>query len=719
MPGAMPVERRVESLLSRMSVEEKVGQLTQFPLAADAVRGLARAGRLGSCILASSPLAGGEEQRTADLGQANGTQRIAVEESRLGIPLLYGRDIIHGHRTVFPIPLGQAAAWDPELSRRACRAAAREAASCGVRWTFAPMVDIARDPRWGRVAEGFGEDPFLAAAFAGAAIRGFQGDTLDAPDSLLACAKHFAGYGAAEGGRDYTQTEITVDTLRNVYLPPFRAAVEAGAGTLMSGFHEIGGEPVSASRLLLTSILRDEWGFSGFVISDWAAVAQLILQGFSRDGAEAAEKAFSAGVDMDMSDDCFIEHLPSLVRTGRVSAARLDEAVRRVLRAKCLVGLFERPYTDTRPARFLLPEDRALARDLAGSTIVLLKNRAGLLPLDRGAAVTVLGPLAEDRRAMMGSWVLDGLPSDVVSPAEGIREACPAARVRTGADVGRVAMERPDAIVYMAGETADRSGESANLVSLELPPGQEEEIRLLAGTGIRLVVVVCAGRPLALSGIERWADAVLYAWHPGVEAGNALADVLFGAVNPSGRLPMTMPRHTGQVPIYYGHKRNGRLIHEYYSEDPAEPGHRLPTGAEQFAYVDGTGTPLYPFGFGLAYTSFHYSDVTVDRAAVPRGGSVTVSATVANTGRRPGVDIAQCYIRDHAASRTRPIRELKGFRKIALGPGERARVEFALGARELAYYRPDGTFEQEPGAFTAWIGGSSVAGLSAGFEVLG
>jgi beta-glucosidase len=720
MDASLPVERRVEDLLLRMSVEEKVGQLTQLsatPEATARIRELARGGLLGSCILASGPLAGGETQRTSDLAQTNEIQRVAVEQSRLGVPLLYGRDIIHGHRTVFPIPLGLAASWDPELLRKACRVAAREASSCGVRWTFAPMVDIARDPRWGRVAEGYGEDPFLASAFARAAVAGFQGEKLDAPDSLLACAKHFAGYGAAEGGRDYTQTEISLDTLRNVYLPPFRAAVDAGAATLMSGFHEIGGEPVTASALLLTDILRNEWGFKGFVISDWAAVAQLVRQGYARDRTEAAEKAFTAGVDMDMSDECFPECLPALVRTGRIAQARLDEAVRLVLRAKFLLGLFEKPYTDAAPAAFLTPEHRALAREAAAHCMVLLKNRGHVLPLERGARIAVLGPLVEDKRAMMGTWTMDGVAADVVSMAEGIRAADPSARVSSGMQAGRAAVDLPGAIVYVCGETADRSGESANVQSLSLPPGQAEEIKRLAGMGIPLVVVVCAGRPLVLTEIEPVADAIVYAWHPGVEAGHALADILFGAVSPSGRLPITLPRSTGQVPIYYGHKRNGRLIHEYYASDPADPARRLSTGADQFAYVDGTGAPLYPFGFGLSYASFHYEGIAVDRASVPMGGAVTISATVVNTGDRAADEVAQCYVCDEAASRTRPIRELKGFRKIRLAAGERTRVEFRLGPRELGYHRPDGTFASEPGAFTAWIGGSSLASLSTRFEL--
>jgi beta-glucosidase len=689
----LDVEKRVDDLLSRLTLSEKVGQLNQVPAIDtdfDRICELASAGKVGSLVLAWTPWAGVGHKEHLNIDGNNRAQRAAVERSRLGIPLIMGRDVVHGYRTIFPIPLGQAAAWDPGLVEEAARVAAREAASAGIHWTFAPVVDIARDPRWGRVAEGFGEDPYLCGVLARASVRGYQGDDPSDPEHIAACLKHFIGYGAVEGGRDYATVEVSDNTLRNVHLPPFRAGIEAGALTVMSAFHEIDGQPCSGSRYLLTDILRADLGFEGFVVSDWASVDELQTHGVAASPRDAAQMAFNAGVDMEMSTHCFVDHVAALVESGLIAEERLDDAVRRILRVKFRLGLFERPYADPDLSHkvVLAPDHLACARALAARSIVLLKNERRTLPIRRSVKkIALLGPLKEAQRELMGTWATDAFGEDTVSILDGIRNAAPDAVILTGgasADIDLIQASEADVVVVALGEHHMRSGENASLATLELPAGQLELVRAVRSLGKPVVIVVCAGRPLILTDIEPLADAMLYAWHPGIEAGNAIADVLFGAVNPSGKLPITFPRHVGQVPIYYGRKNTGRPADGGYKETPT--------------------TPLYCFGYGLSYTTFEFSDLRIDGVAE---GIVIASAMITNVGQVDGEHVAQCYIQDVVASVARPIRELKGFQRVRLAPGESTRVEFRLGPDELSFAGRDGARRVEPGDFNVWIGSDS------------
>lgn len=703
------IEARVERLLSQMTLPEKIGQMNQTMRLHDGLKEAVRQGQVGSSIFANSAWAGKDNPAPANAELANEYQHLAVTESRLGIPLLLGRDVIHGHRTVFPIPLGQAAAWNPALTEQAAAVAAREASSEGIKWTFTPMLDIARDPRWGRIAEGFGEDPHLSSALAAAAVRGYQGSDFSAPDKLAACVKHYAGYGAAEGGRDYDRGDFSTATLRDLYLPPFKAAVEAGVATLMSGFHDFAGVPVAASRFLLTDILRCEWGFAGLVVSDWNAVAELVQHGVAEDEAEAAQKAVLAGVDLDMVSGAYWQHLGGLVQSGRVSPAVIDAAVRRILRVKFLAGLFERPYTDPQRAgqAQLAPESRALARRFAQESMVLLKNEHQVLPIVPGAPrrVAVLGPLANAQAELFGAWTLDGQGSDVTSIAQALRAGAPAGCeviLPSGfvdEDLFRAA--QADLAVVVVGEHPQRSGEAASISSLELPAGQRQLVQSVCDLGVPVVLVVVAGRPLAIAHEAAQAAAVLYAWHPGLEGGPALADLLFGRAVPSGRLPVSFPRRTGQVPVYYNRRSTGR---------PA--GGRFTTG-----YIDLPVEPLYPFGFGLSYTTFRYDDLVLSGGAAwgEQGGQI--SAAVTNCGALAGTETAQLYVRDRVGSVTRPLRELKGFERVALQPGETRRVQFDLHPQDLQFTRLDGTWGWEPGRFEVWVGPDSTRGLHGEFDL--
>jgi len=625
-----------------------------------------------------------------------------MEETRLGIPLIIGRDVIYGHHTVFPIPLAQAASWDTEAVSGAAATMCKEAAADNIRWTYAPMLDIARDPRWGRIIEGYGEDPFLVSAMARSSVAGI------ARSGMAACAKHFVGYGAAEGGRDYNNTEISDYTLRNVYLPPFKAAIDAGLTTIMSAFNDVNGVPVSGSRRLLTDILKNEFGFDGFVYSDWDAVAQLVEQGVARDLKEACEIAINAGVDMDNPHECFVTHLPELLAEGKVSRERLDDAVRRVLRAKFRIGLFDmKPTVPARP-EYAFEQ----ARSLAAGGMVLLQNNDNLLPLPKkGVKIAVVGPMAGERRAHLGSWMLDGKTEDVVTVLEGVRAAAPEAEIITPisglADDVITACRGADYVIAAVGESHDRTGEARSVADIALSPDQAALIREISRFNRNIAAVVCAGRPLALTNIVDHAKAVLYAWHSGHTAGLAAADVLFGDANPSGRLPVTFPRATGQIPLYYNHRSAGRKIDEYYG------------GHEFNNYQDCPGSPLYPFGYGLSYTEFRYGEPYADKTGIEPGGTVTVSVEVTNAGKRAGVETVQCYVRDHVAGVMRPKRELKGFRRVFLEPGETKTVSFALGTTELSFYGADGELRAEPGTFSAYIGGDCLAKGRVEFELKG
>jgi beta-glucosidase len=728
-PPPQPCEERIESLLGRMTLTEKLGQLTQLwggdrpeitqndeMPAYERLSKMIRAGTVGAILHAHGAT------------YTNRLQRLAVEESRLGIPLLFGNDVIHGYLTIFPIPLAETSSWDPELVRRAARATAEEARAAGTHWTFAPMVDICRDPRWGRIAEGSGEDPHMGSVMAAARVRGFQGDDLAAPDAILACAKHFAAYGAAEGGRDYNTVDLSGQTLRDVFLPPFKAAVDAGVGTLMSAFNEINGVPATANPLILKRILRDEWNFRGFVVSDWTAVTEMVDHGFAVSDMDAAEKAIRAGVDMDMSSSAYVTHLGEAVKAGRVAESIVDEAVRRVLRAKCRLGLFEKPYAEPQreQAAMLSHKNRRLAREVAGRSIVLLKNHGGILPINRNIqSLAVIGPLADSRKDPLGAWATVGVPSrtvatierSVVTVLEGIKAAVPSGTNvsyargsdaesddKTGFAEAIALAGKSDMVVLVVGETQDMSGEARCRSSLDLPSIQQALIKAVHASGVPTVVVLMNGRPLSIRWTADHVPAILEAWHLGVECGHAVADVLFGDVNPGGKLPVTFPRTVGQIPIYYNHKNTGR---------PPEP--------IRFTskYIDLPSTPLFPFGWGLSYTKFEFTNLTINPGRMARHGRIKVSVDVRNVGGREGDEVVQLYIRDLVGSMTRPVRELKGFRRIHLESGEQKTVSFMLAHEQLGFHNRQMQHVVEPGSFKLWVGPSSVEGLEAEFEIVG
>ncbi len=696
-------ETFINHLLAQMTLEEKLGQMHQCYPHEGFDPDRIRQGKVGSILNASGALTGQGFSESGNAETCNALQRMALE-ARLKIPLLFGRDVIHGYRTVFPIPLAQAASFDPELVEEAAAIAAKEASAEGVKWTFAPMVDIARDPRWGRVAEGAGEDPLLGSRIAAAAVRGFQGDDLSRPDKIVACAKHFVGYGAAEGGRDYESGEMSEATLRDVYLPPFESAVRAGVGTLMSAFIDLNGIPATANRHLLTDVLRGEWGFDGFVVSDWNSIGELISHGVAEDRAHAARLALHAGVDMDMVSGAYLETLAESVRNGLVPMEEVDEAVRRILRIKHRAGLFENPFTDPRRAAQDLLTDRArqLARRLACRSMVLLKNRDNILPLQGFRRILVAGNFVYARGELYGTWAPDGRAEDATPLYEALRQTAPPGVelfFEPSDDRAFHLAHRADVIVLVLGEHPIRSGENANVSSLELPPGQAEFVEVMAGLGKPVVLVIFAGRPLAITGQVALVDAVLYAWHPGIEGGAALGEILFGREAPSGRLPITFPRATGQIPIYYNHKNSGRPV--------------SPEGPFVTRYIDLPPGPLFPFGYGLTYTTFAYASLRVHPEVMR--GAIEVSAEVTNTGTRPGRELVQLYVRDLVGSRTRPVRELKGFQHVELQPGETRRVSFILREEDLAFTRADGTRGVEPGKFHVWIGPDSQSGLRGEF----
>jgi beta-glucosidase len=718
---AADVERRIDALLKKMTLEEKLGQLTQQwggevqdtnPGARqrkqDEILELARSGKVGSFIGAHGA------------AYTNRLQQAAVKESRLGIPLLLGNDVVHGYRTILPIPLAEAASWDPDLAEQSARVAAAEARAAGAHWTFAPMVDICRDPRWGRIAEGAGEDPYLGSVLAAARVKGFQGRDLAAPDAVLACVKHLAAYGAAEGGRDYNTVDISERTLREVYLPPFHAAVKAGVGSVMTSFNEINGIPSTANRHLLEQILRREWGFRGFVVSDWTSIPEMVVHGFVKDDARAAELALRAGVDMDMSSFTYRTHMGKAVGAGKVPADLIDTAVRRVLRAKFALGLFDRPYADeARERRVILSaEHRQTARRVAQHSIILLKNDKGVLPL-RGKlrSVAVIGPLADSKQDPLGTWAAVGKPDDVVTVLAGIKARAPEGTKvghAKGCDVGGDSQagfaaavklaKASDVAVVVVGESEDLSGEAHSRSSLDLPGVQGELLKAVHATGTPVVVVLMGGRPLTIPWAAQHVPAILMTWHLGVEHGPAVASVLFGDFNPSGRLPVTFPRSVGQVPIYYSHKNTGR-----------------PSGKDRYTskYVDLESTPLYPFGFGLSYTPFAYSDLRVSAAKMDPQGKLTVTVAVKNAGDRAGDEVVQLYVRNRVASVTRPVKELKGFRRVTLRPGETAKVSLTVSGRELGYHDQEMRYVTEPGRYDVWVGPNSAEGLHGEFEIKG
>ncbi len=718
LAGVKGTEKFIDSLLAVMTLEEKAGQLTQFsaervstptgealsPAQAD----LIRKGRLGSLL----NLLGAEPTRSA--------QKIAVEESRLKIPLIFGYDVIHGYRTIFPIPLAEASSWDPAAVELSTRVAATEAAASGIHWTFAPMVDIARDPRWGRIAEGSGEDPYLGSVMAAARVRGFQGDGPGTPTTVVACAKHFAAYGGAEGGRDYNTVDISERTLRETYLPPFEAAVRAGAGTLMSSFNEIGGVPSTANRFLLTDILRGEWKFDGFVVSDWNSVGELLPHGVADTPADAALRGIVAGTDMDMEGRCYQE-IPRLVNNGKLSMAVVDEAVRRILRIKARAGLFDDPYRYCNAARekaaILAPAHRSSAREVARKSIVLLRNERSVLPLAKNlGSIAVIGALADSGESCLGPWAGAGRGADAVTILAGIKAAVPpqtkvvyekGCEVRGTSTAGFAAAldaaRTANAVVLVLGESANMSGEARSRSSIELPGVQQQLLEAVQALGKPMVLVLMNGRPLAIPWAAERVDAILETWFLGVEMGNAVADVLFGDVTPGGKLPVSVPRATGQIPIHYNHKQTGR---------PS-----LDSVLWTSKYIDLPTTPLYPFGYGLSYTNFAYSNLRVSSTTFSANDTLMVSVTVKNAGARQGDEVAQMYIQDVVASITRPVKELRGFRRVTLGAGESTTVTFPLTRDALAFYGPEMKKIVEPGLFKVFVGGNSVQTLTGEFTV--
>jgi beta-glucosidase len=711
--SANDVEQRINALLAQMTLAEKLGQLQQLDGEANGNYrpehlDMVRKGLLGSTLNVRGA------QKTNEL------QRIAVTESRLKIPLIFGFDVIHGYRTIFPVPLGEASSWDPKAAERAASIAAAESRATGVHWTFAPMVDIARDARWGRIVEGSGEDTFLGAAMARARVTGFQGSDYSAPDRVVACAKHWVAYGAAEAGRDYNTTDMSEGRLREIYFPPFKAAVDAGVGTFMSAFNDLNGVPSSANPFTLTKVLRGEWKFDGLVVSDYTSVEELIKHGLAVDGKAAAREALNAGVDMEMVSRLYNQHGAQLLKDGELSQATIDEAVRRILRIKFRLGLFDKPYTDeTRERTMLLsPEHRAAAREIAGRSMVLLKNEKETLPLNKSIrSIALIGPLADSQQDIIGSWNGDGHKEDAVTLLAGLRaKAAPGTKITYAkgcevngdstegfAEAVRAARDA-DVAILAVGESADMSGEASSRASLDVPGRQLDLIKAVQATGKPLVVVLMNGRPLTIGWLADNASAILETWFAGTEGGNAIADVLFGDVNPGGKLPVTFPRAVGQEPLYYNQMNTGR---------PPDANNKYSS-----KYLDVPWTPLYPFGYGLSYTQFRLSNLQLSARQIRPEGRVTVSADLENNGKRAGDEVVQLYIRDVASSVTRPIKELKGFERVSLRAGEKRRVSFTLAPEQLGFYNREMRFVVEPGTFNVMVGTSSAEGLEASFEVV-
>ena len=730
---------RVESILQRMTLEEKVGQLVQYSAGQPTGPGTGRSDYDG--MVARGQI--GSLFNVIDPHEINKYQKIAMEKSRLHIPILFGLDVIHGFKTEFPIPLGLASTWDPSIVEKASRVAAMEAAADGIRWTFSPMVDIARDARWGRMAEGAGEDPFLGSAMAAAYVRGYQGSRLNAADSIAACAKHYVGYGAAEAGRDYNSTEISEHTLRQFYMPPFHAAVQAGTASLMSAFNSLNGAPSSANPFTLKEVLRKEWDFRGLVVSDWNAVGELIPHGIATDGATAARKAFLAGVDMDMVSSLYHDNLQQIVKSGEATQAELDEAVRHVLRVKLALGLFEHPFVDEDAAQKALyhPESIALAQTTAERSLVLLKNANGadgkaLLPLGSEIQnIAVIGPLADN------AWVPGGAPQ-----GQGPRVSLPAALAHrigeshvsqfkgvgvldgTDAEIATAVAgaQKSDVIILTLGESGEMSGEAASRAHLGLPGRQEELLEAIVRTGKPVVLILFSGRPLTLPWAFEHVAAVIAAWQPGIAGGPALAGTLFGDVNPSGKLVVSWPRSVGQEPLYYNHLNTGRPAGDAdLARPPSDVASRYLS-----RYIDEENTPQFPFGYGGSYTSFSYgttnistqrlSAAALNKSFAARGDGaapMTVEAEVKNTGSRPGEEVVQLYIQLQGTSVAEPVRMLKGFQTISIAPGETKKVEFELKPEAFAIWNIHNQFAVETAKVNIWIGPDSARGFPAQAEI--
>jgi len=725
------IETKIDALLKQMTLDEKVGQLIAYSQGAPTGPGTGRTGykemvakgRLGSIF----NLTGADE--------TNAMQKIAVEQSRLHIPLLFGLDIIHGFRTEFPVPLALSATWDPPLIEQTARVAAKEASHAGIRWTYSPMVDIARDARWGRIVESGGEDPYLGSAIAAAYVRGYQGEKLGGPESIAACTKHFVGYGAAEGGRDYNSAEIPDRLLRQVYLPPFQATVEAGTASFMSAFEALNGVPATANAFTLTQILKKEWAFKGFVASDWNSIGELIPQGVAKDHAVAAAKAFLAGVDMDVESNAYGPHLAALVKAGTVPESMIDDSVRRVLRIKVALGLFDHPFADGIGSNGMAPQDAVLARKAAEESFVLLKNDGGLLPLKAtGKTIALIGPLADDAYQMLGAWAAKSDAKDVITLRSALTKQVEAtqghviyvkgADILTTSDKGFTeavgAARKSDAVVLALGEDAGlMTGEASSRAHLDLPGNQQQLLEAVMATGKPVVLLVFSGRPLVLDWADQHVPAIMEVWFPGVQAGPAIANVVLGNSSPSGRLTVSFPRAVGQEPLYYNHYNTGRPAGD---TDLSHPPRYF---GEKFLsrYVDEQNSPLYPFGHGLTYGTVAYSPTSASTNSISATdlnagtAKLTVTAEVKNTGGRWADEVVQLYIRQRDTSVVRPVRELKGFRRVHLEPGASQKVGFTLGREELKFWNIDMKDVVEPAALTVWVAPNSSSGNPANVTI--
>lgn len=716
------IENKVETLLHKMTLEEKLGQMNQLsPWDFEDLAKRVRKGEVGSILNVVNP------------EEVNKIQKIAVEESRLGIPLIVSRDVIHGYKTIFPIPLGQAATFNPEVVKEGARVAAIEASADGIRWTFAPMIDVARDPRWGRIAESCGEDPYLNAVMGTAMIKGYQGDSLNDPTAIAACAKHFVAYGAAEGGRDYNSTFIPERVLRNVYLPPFKAAADAGCATFMTSFNDNDGVPSTANSFVLKDVLRKEWKYNGMVVTDWASALEMVNHGFCTDGKDAAEKSVNAGVDMEMVSETFIQNLKQSIAENKVSIETIDNAVRNILRLKFRLGLFDNPYVVTPQTVKYAEKHLQTAKTAAEQSVILLKNENQTLPFtDKIKTLAVIGPMADAPYEQMGTWVFDGEKEHTQTPLTAIKEmygdrvkvlfekGLDYSRDKNTAGIARAvsAARQADAVVVFVGEESILSGEAHSLANLNLQGAQSQLIKELAATGKPVVTVVMAGRQLVIADEVKVSDAMLYSFHPGTMGGPAIADILFGKVNPSGKTPVTFPRMSGQVPIYYAQHKTGRPANPtemLIDEIPVEAG-QTSVGCRSF-YLDAGNSPLFPFGYGLSYTTFEYSNLSLASDKLTAQDTLSISFTLKNTGKYDGTEVVQLYVQDKVGSVTRPVKELKRFLRVTLKAGESTQVSLSLPVSELAFWGYDMNYTVEPGDFTLWVGTNSAEGLTKDFSV--
>lgn len=716
------IENKVETLLHKMTLEEKLGQMNQLsPWDFEDLAKRVRKGEVGSILNVVNP------------EEVNKIQKIAVEESRLGIPLIVSRDVIHGYKTIFPIPLGQAATFNPEIAEQGARIAAIEASADGIRWTFAPMIDVARDPRWGRIAESCGEDPYLNAVMGTAMIKGYQGDSLNDPTAIAACAKHFVAYGAAEGGRDYNSTFIPERVLRNVYLPPFKAAADAGCATFMTSFNDNDGVPSTANSFVLKDVLRKEWKYDGMVVTDWASALEMVNHGFCTDGKDAAEKSVNAGVDMEMVSETFIQNLKQSIAENKVSIETIDNAVRNILRLKFRLGLFDNPYVVTPQTVKYAEKHLQTAKTAAEQSVILLKNENQTLPFtDKIKTLAVIGPMADAPYEQMGTWVFDGEKEHTQTPLTAIKEmygnkvkvlfekGLDYSRDKNTAGIARAvnAARQADAVVVFVGEESILSGEAHSLANLNLQGAQSQLIKELAATGKPVVTVVMAGRQLVIADEVKVSDAMLYSFHPGTMGGPAIADILFGKVNPSGKTPVTFPRMSGQVPIYYAQHKTGRPANPtemLIDEIPVEAG-QTSVGCRSF-YLDAGNSPLFPFGYGLSYTTFEYSNLSLASDKLTAQDTLSISFTLKNTGKYDGTEVVQLYVQDKVGSVTRPVKELKRFQRVTLKAGESTQVSLSLPVSELAFWGYDMNYTVEPGDFTLWVGTNSAEGLTKDFSV--